>query len=83
MEPVLIDHNRAFTPLRVMARELTRIDLDLWEKMKALDEPTLRSVLGEWLDDFKIRALLERREMMERKLSRLVEARGEREVFIR
>ncbi len=80
---ILIDHNRAFTPLRMMAHELTKIDIDLWEKMKALDEPTLRSVLGEWLDDFTIRALLERREMMERRISRLVEARGEREVFVR
>ncbi len=69
---ILIDHNRAFTPLRVLARELTRIDVDLWEKMKVLDEPTLRSVLGEWLNDSEIRAILERREMMERTISRLV-----------
>ena len=79
---ILIDHNRAFTPLRVLARELTRIDVDLWEKMKALDEPTLTSVLGEWLNDVEIRAILERRAMMERRISRLVEARGERAVMI-
>ncbi len=80
---ILIDHNRAFTPLRMMAHELTKIDIDLWDKMKALDEPTLKAVLGEWLSDFEIRAILERREMMERRISRLVEARGDREVFVR
>ena len=80
---ILIDHNRAFTPLRKLAHELTKIDIDLWEKMKALDEPTLMSVLGEWLSDHQIRAILQRREMMEHTISRLVERRGERDVFVR
>ncbi len=80
---ILIDHNRAFTPLRKLARELTKIDIDLWEKMKALDEPTLMSVLGEWLSDGQIRAILQRREMMEHTIGRLVERRGERDVFVR
>ena len=55
-----------------MAHELTKIDIDLWEKMKALDEPTLKSVLGQWLSAIEIRAILERREMMERKINNLM-----------
>ena len=73
---ILIDHNRAFTPLRMMSHELTKIDIDLWEKMKALDEPTLKAVLGEWLSAIEIRAILERREMMERKINNLTEPRA-------
>ena len=40
--------------------------------MKALDEPTLKSVLGQWLSAIEIRAILERREMMERKINNLM-----------
>ena len=80
---ILIDHNRAFTPLRHMAHELTRIDSDLWDKMKALDGPTLQSALGEWLSDTELRAILERRDMMERTITRLVADRGEEAVFVK
>ena len=57
--------------------------IDLWDKMKALDGPTLQSALGEWLSDTELRAILERRDMMERAISRLVADRGDKAVFVR
>ena len=80
---ILIDHNRAFPPLGQMAHELTKIDGDLWDRMQALDEPTLQSALGEWLSDTEIRATLERRNMMERRIARLVEERGDEAVLVK
>ena len=80
---ILIDHSRAFTPDKKMQNQLTRVDSNLWEKMQQLDEATLTTALGEWLDEGEIRAILERRAEMEREIAKLVEDRGERDVFVR
>ena len=80
---ILIDHSRAFTRNRRMQNQLTRVDANLWEKMQQLDETTLTDALGEWLNEGGIRAILERRAEMERQIAKLVEDRGERDVFVR
>ena len=80
---ILIDHSRAFTPEKKMQNQLTRVDVNLWEKMQQLDEATLTAALGEWLKEGEIRAILERRTEMEREIAKLVEDRGERDVFVR
>jgi hypothetical protein len=61
---ILIDHTRAFTSTRNLYHQLTSVDEELWEKMKALDEPSLAPVVGEWLDKDAIKAILERRNRM-------------------
>ena len=50
---ILIDHSRAFTAVPTMPFPMTRIDRDLYGKLKALDEPTLKARLGKLLYDGK------------------------------
>ena len=80
---ILIDHSRAFTGDKKMQNQLTRVDINLWEKMQQLDETTLTAALGEWLNEGELRAIFERRAEMERQIAKLVEDRGERDVFVR
>src|SRR5262245_36118492 len=68
---ILIDHTRAFTNTTALYHQLVQVDPALWDKMKALDEPTLSTALGEWLDKGQIKAILERRDKMEKVVSQL------------
>jgi hypothetical protein len=68
---ILIDHTRAFTNTTSLYHQLVQVDPALWDKMKALDEPTLSTALGEWLDKGQIKAILERRDKMEKVVSKL------------
>ena len=61
---ILIDHTRAFTSTKNLYHQLSSVDQELWNKMKALDEPTLTKVVGDWLDKDAIKAMLERRDKM-------------------
>ena len=80
---VLIDNSRAFTPDAEMVHKLTRIDRDLWARMLALDEPALRTALGEWLSDGEIRGILRRRDVMAEAIQAMIDERGEQSVFVR
>ena len=81
---VIIDNSRAFTTdTDKRVHKLTRVDRDLWDRMAALDEPTLQAALGEWLDDGEIRAILERRDEMRKDIDELVENTTEAAVFVR
>jgi hypothetical protein len=68
---ILIDKTRAFTPTRNLYHQMTNVDPELWEKMAALDEPTLTSVVGTWLDRGAIRAILQRRDKMREVVDKL------------
>jgi hypothetical protein len=48
---ILIDHSRAFAATPTMPFPMTRIDRDLYARLKALDEATLRAHLGKLLWD--------------------------------
>ena len=70
----MIDHSRAF---RIMTdikepKNLVMCDKDLLDKMKALDEGTLKKELGEYLNQLEIKGLLVRRD----KIVKLFEAKG-------
>ena len=79
----LIDHSRAFAfPDRTRIK-LAQVDAALWDRMRALDEKTLRDALGEWIDRASIRAMLDRRERMQKQIDELVKKRGEGSVYIR
>ena len=81
---IIIDNSRAFTTdTDERVHKLTRVDRDLWDRFVALDEPTLDAALGEWLTGGEIRAMLERRDAMQRDIDDLVEERGEASVFVR
>jgi len=78
----LIDHSRAFIDDKGLAIALEHVDRKLWTKMLALDEASLQSALGQWIDKGDIRAILARREKMKTAIDALVKAKGEAAVFI-
>jgi hypothetical protein len=79
---ILVDHSRALTTTKDLVHKMDRIDADLWEKMKALDEAALAAAVGRWLTKGEIRAVLERRNRQARAIEEMVVARGE-SVFVR
>lgn len=79
---ILIDHTRAFTTRKNMVHDMTRVDRELWDRMKALTEESLTAALGTWVGKGEIRAMLERRDRMGQLIQKLVAAKGESEVFI-
>ena len=66
---ILIDHTRAFRSTKKSMKKLEygedkpmkRLPRSFVEKVKALDEPTLREVVGDSLTDNEIAAVLARR----------------------
>ena len=72
----LIDHSRAFITERKLPFQMVRIDAEVWEKMLALDEATLTTALGNWLDGGSIRAILRRRDAMKTVIDDLVKRTG-------
>ncbi len=73
----LIDHSRAFVTDMKLPQELQTIDRALWQKMLALDEPTLARTLGAWLDVRQRGAMLRRRDEMKKKIDALVAKHGQ------
>ena len=82
---ILIDHSRAFTRGTEMQHPLGLIDQELWERMQQLDEATLSAALGEWLSEGEMRSILERRDVMEGEIAKLIDSaeRGGLDVFVR
>lgn len=80
---ILIDHTRAFTTGKDMVHKMTRIDADLWERMKALTEESLTASLGKWLGRGEIRSILQRRDRMKEEIDKMVAEMGGAVVFVR
>lgn len=80
---ILIDHTRAFRPGADLPNRLSRIDVDLWDKVQGLTRTQLDARLGPWLDPNEIAAILERREKMKADVDRLVAEKGAAAVFLR
>lgn len=78
----LIDHSRAFTNDKALVVKMTRIDRRLWDRMLALDEPTLVTALGAWIDRDAIRAMLARRDRMKAAIAAMVRRDGAAAVFV-
>jgi hypothetical protein len=79
----LIDHSRAFVSDTKLRAEMVRIDREIWDRMLALDEPTLTAALGQWLDGRAIRAMLKRRDAMKKVIDTLVQNSTEALVYIK
>jgi hypothetical protein len=79
---VLIDHSRSFTGIQTLTHQMTYIDRQLWNRILALDEPTLTKTLGSWVGRGERRAILQRRDRMKKEIAALVAKRGEASVFI-
>jgi hypothetical protein len=68
-----IDHTRAFrknTELKAPAH-VTRCDRKVFERLKTLDQATLKREVGKWLDDGQIKSLLARRDHIVKKIEAL------------
>jgi hypothetical protein len=70
---ILIDHTRAFTTTKDHYHQLIFVDAELWAKMKALDEPSLTTAVGAWLDKGQIKAILQRRDKMQQVVDKLTQ----------
>jgi hypothetical protein len=79
----LIDHSRAFVTDTKLRNPMTRIDRELWERMAALDEPTLNAALGPWLERGAVRAILKRRDLMKQSIDTMVKNSNESLVYIK
>lgn len=79
----LIDHSRAFVSDTKLKVEMVRIDKEIWDKMLALDEPTLTAAVGKWLDRGAIRAILKRRDEMKKVVDKLLKTGTEALVYIK
>lgn len=80
---ILIDHTRAFTVGRNIVHEMTRIDVNLWERMQALTEESLTAAIGSWLSRGEIRSIVQRRDRMREIIDKMVAERGAAAVFVR
>jgi hypothetical protein len=80
---ILIDHTRSFTTKKNMVHELSRVDRELWDRMKALTIDGLTPALEKWIGRREIGAIVERRDRMQGVIDKLVAAKGEAAVFVR
>ena len=80
---ILIDHTRAFTGGKDIVHKMTRIDAELWDRMKALTEDSLKASLGKWMGGGELRAILQRRDKMQQIIDKMVAEMGAATVFVR
>ncbi len=80
---VLIDHSRAFASNTMpFMKQMTRIDREFYEKLKALDEATLMREIKPWvLTGGSVRDILKRRDKIIAHFDRLAQEKGEAAVF--
>jgi hypothetical protein len=80
---ILIDHSRAFANSSMpFMKQMTRIDREFFEKLKALDEATLMRELKPWvLTGGSVRDILKRRDKIVAQFERLAREKGEVAVF--
>lgn len=69
---ILIDHSRAFGTDTELRHKMSRADEGLWARIESLTRKQLDTVLGPWLDDDQIAALVERREKMKAEVKLLL-----------
>jgi hypothetical protein len=80
---VLIDHSRAFASNTMpFMKQMTRIDREFYEKLKALDEATLMREIKPWvLSGGSVRDILKRRDKIIAQFDRFAQEKGEAAVF--
>ena len=81
---ILIDCTRCFTQGTKMAHVLTRVDPNLWDRMKGLTEASLTKAIGPLMaGKGELRAIIQRRDKMQEIIDGLVKKHGEAAVFMR
>ena len=81
-ELILIDHSRAFIDEESLVHEIERVDATLWNRMTMLTRQDLTRVLGPWIDEDAIGAMIERRDRMVSEVNKLVAKKGRAGVII-
>lgn len=78
---VLVDHSRCFTGTKKLTFEMTRIDRQLFERLKTLDAATLEARIGKLTVD-GVGTVLQRRDAIVRHFEQLAATKGDAQVFI-
>jgi hypothetical protein len=80
---ILIDHSRAFGGNTMpFLKQMTRIDREFYERLKALDEPTLMAELRPWvITAGTVRDILKRRDKIVAQFDKLAREKGDAAVF--
>jgi hypothetical protein len=73
----LIDHSRAFTRDKKLLQKLESIDMELWQRMLALDLETLKATIGTWVGNGELKAILQRRDRMKKEIDAILATRGD------
>jgi hypothetical protein len=73
----LIDHSRAFTRDKKLLQKLENIDMELWQRMLALDLETLKATIGTWVGNGELKAILQRRDRMKKEIDAILATRGD------
>jgi hypothetical protein len=78
----LIDHSRAFLDDRALPQTIDHVDSSLWARIEALDEASLTSTVGAWLNKSQIKSMLARRDKMAANIDALVKKSGRAAIFV-
>lgn len=73
----LIDHSRAFTRDKKLHQKLESIDMELWQRMLALDLESLKAAIGKWVGTGELKAMLQRRDRMKKEIDAILAKRGD------
>ncbi len=79
----MIDHTRAFRRNTNLQRpdSINQCERGLYQKLKGLDEATVREELKEYLSTYELDALFKRRALLLERLDKLIAERGENKVL--
>ncbi len=79
----MIDHTRAFRRGNKLMRpeRIRQFDRKLWDKILVLDEKEVKTRLKKWLSGSEIKAIFKRRDELARHIQKLVDERGEAQIF--
>jgi hypothetical protein len=79
---IKVDCSRCFTETLTTRFDLKQIDRPFFDRVKALDEATLKRELGPWLEPGTLSTILTRQKAIIRNFEKLARERGEAQVFV-
>ena len=79
----MIDFTRGFRlqPELMHPKDLAKMDRALWAKLQALERPTVKTAVGDWLTNGEIDAMMKRRDLLVAHFSKLIADQGEEKVL--
>jgi len=78
-----IDHSRALTNTKKEIVAFQRVDKALWDSMKTLTYEQLKPVLSPWIGDGEIKAIITRRDNLQKKIDEMIKKTSEPAVLMR